>query len=339
MTKVKEKRLKRIDRPTVKEYVKERIKDIPLTIMMAAFIAFCLASIIYFICIGRYRDIAIGFAYMAIVFVIYFAEYTLNVRAPYGYIVFTLLFVLFCFLGASYNLYYTIPHLDDILHAAWGVVFSVVGIILIKGLIGTPKTPKAVIAYVLFGVGFAMLLSVVWEIYEYSGDRLIPDMDMQQDDIVDHIHSFMMYPDPSNPSPDNLHTWKVENIVKTIIIDANGNEYVIPNGYLDLGLTDTMHDIIFCFATTAVFSIILAIDWCKGKYFYRFIIPQLVGEKYDRKGKMIERVTAADGAPAGEEVVDSVTSAGGATAAEEEVAATQEISETGEQPEEQTEEN
>lgn len=288
MTKVKEKKFRSTDRPTVKEYLKERLKDIPLTIMMGAFVAFCIASVIYFTCIGRYRDIAIGLAYMAIVFVFYIAEYTLNVRAPYGYTIFMLLFVLFCFLGASYNFYYTIPCLDDILHAAWGIVFSVVGIILIKSLIGAPKTTKAVIAYVLFGVGFAMLLSIVWEIYEYSGDRLIADMDMQQDTVVRYIHSFIMFPNPANPSPDNLHTWQVNDIVKTIIIDADGVEHVIEGGYLDLGLTDTMYDLIFCFATTVVFSVVLAIDWCKGKYFYRFIIPALVGEKYDRKGNMLE---------------------------------------------------
>lgn len=290
MTKVKEKKLRNTGRPTVKEYLKERLKDIPLTVMMGAFVAFCIASIIYFTCIGRYRDIAIGFAYMLIVFVFYIAEYTLNVRAPYGYTIFMLLFVLFCFLGASYNFYYTIPCLDDILHAAWGIVFSVVGIILIKSLIGAPKTAKAVIAYVLFGVGFAMLLSIVWEIYEYSGDRLIADMDMQQDTVVKYIHSFIMFPNPANPSPDNLHTWQVNDIVKTVIIDANGVEHVIEGGYLDLGLTDTMYDLIFCFATTAVFSIVLAIDWCKGKYLYRFIIPALVGEKYDKKGNMIDSV-------------------------------------------------
>ena len=80
------------------------------------------------------------------------------------------------------------------------------------------------------------------------------------------------------------------------------------DGYLDLGLYDTMYDLIFCFATTAVFSIVLAIDWCKGKYFYRFIIPALVGEKYDKKGNMLE--------------------AGGATATE-----TEAVAEVEEQPE------
>ena len=297
MTKVKEKKIRKNDRPTVKEYIKERIKDIPLTVMMGAFVAFCIASIIYFICIGQYRDIPIGCAYMAIVFVFYLAEYTLNVRAPYGYTVFMLLFVLFCFLGASYNFYGKITHLDDILHAAWGIVFSVVGIIIIKSLIGAPKTSKGVIAYVLFGLGFAMFLSVLWEIYEFSGDSILHTMDMQQDTIVKHFHSFFLH-DPY----DNLHTVEIDGIAKTILYDANGNElYTINGGYLDLGLYDTMYDLIFCFATTAVFSIVLAVDWCKGKYLYRFIIPALVGEKYDKNGNMIEVVAeCADGATAAE---------------------------------------
>lgn len=315
MTKVKQKS----NRPTVREYIKERIKDIPLTIMMGAFIAFCIASVIYFICIGQYRDMPISFAYMAIVFVFYLAEYTLNVRAPYGYVVFMLLFVLFCFLGASYNFYGMISNLDDILHAAWGIVFSVVGIILIKSLIGAPKTAKGVIAYVLFGFGFAMFLSVLWEIYEFSGDSILHSMDMQQDTVVKHFHSFFLH-EPY----DNLHTVEIDGIAKTILYDADGNVlYTIEGGYLDLGLYDTMFDLIFCFATTAVFSLVLAIDWCKGKYFYRFIIPALVGEKYDKKGNMLE-AGGEDGAPAVETEEPAPAAAeevaGGATAAEEEVA-------------------
>lgn len=296
MPKVREKKMRNTNRPTVKEYVKQRIKDIPLTVIMCAYVAFCLASIVYFICIGQYRDIPIAIGFMACAFVFYFAEYTLNARVPYGYAVFMLLFLLFCFLGASYNFYGLIPCLDDILHAAWGIVFGIIGIIIIKALIGAPRTAKGVIACVLFGLGFAMLLSIVWEIYEFTGDSIIRSMDMQQDTIVDHIHSFVMFPDPANPAPDNLHTWQVEGIAKTVLYDAEGNIIgIIPNGYLDLGLYDTMYDLIFCFSTSVVFSVVLAIDWCKGKYLYRFLIPALVGEKYDKHGNMIE-----DGATAAE---------------------------------------
>lgn len=273
MTKVKVR-----NKPTVKEYLKERFKNIPLTVLMVLFTAFCFASLIYFAVIGGHgRDCIISMVYFLIVPLFYILEYLLNVRAPIGYAVFTMLFVLFCFLGACYNFYTIIPFLDDVLHAAWGIVFGVIGMVLIKALVGTPKTVKSVIAYAIFGIGFAMILSIIWEIYEYVGDKLIPDMDMQEDTIVTYIHSFMMH-DPY----DHLHTWKVDNIVKTIIIDANGNEFVIEGGYLDVGIVDTMQDLIWCFCTIVVFSIILAVDWCKGKYLYRFMIPALTDEKFDR---------------------------------------------------------
>ncbi|MDE7380328.1 MAG: hypothetical protein K2N14_04670, partial [Clostridia bacterium] len=189
MTKVKQKNTQ-----TVKEYLRERLKNIPLTVLMGLFVAFCIASLIYFAILGgdHSRDCLICLSYLVIVPIFYFAEYTLKVRVPIGYTIFLLLFVLFCFLGASYNFYYIIPCLDDVLHAAWGIVFSVIGIIMIKSFLGAPKTVKGVITYVLFGVGFAMLLSIAWEIFEYTGDSLIADMDMQQDTIVDHIHSFIM---------------------------------------------------------------------------------------------------------------------------------------------------
>lgn len=267
---------------------------------MSLFALFCLGSITYSIVVGKYRDIVVGLLYLAIVPVFYFAEFTLKARVPLAYSLFLLVFVTFCHLGASYNFYTYIPHLDDILHAAWGIVFSTIGIILIKALTGAPKTVKAVIAHVLFGVGFAMLMSVLWEIVEFCGDILMPEMDMQEDTIVDHIHSFILH-EPY----DHQHTWKVENIVKTVIVTADGTEYAIEGGYLDIGLVDTMHDLLWCTGSTVVFSVALAADWCTKKFFYRHFIPQLIGEKYDKHGKFIQEV--AEVAPVEEPAKAAVT--------------------------------
>lgn len=301
MTKEKD-NLGKTGRPVVKEYLKERLRHIPTTVVMSLFILFCLGSSIYFMVLGgdRLRDMGFSFAFIVLVLLFYVIEYVLNVRVPIGYTVLFMLFMGFNFAGAVYNLYTIIPYLDDVLHAAWGIVFSVMGIMLAKVLIGAPKTVKAVIGYVLFGLGFAMLTSVIWEIYEFTGDTVLHSMDMQQDTIVRHFHSFLLYPDPANAAPDNLHTVEVDGIVKTIIQYGDGQELVI-DGYLDLGLLDTMYDLIFCFVTTIVFSVALAADWCGRKYFYRFIIPSLAGEKYDKYGKPICGATAAEKATAAEE--------------------------------------
>lgn len=266
-------------REPFKQYLKERLKDIPLTVVMALFAAYCIVCMIYFPVIGRWRDGLISLVYLCIVGVFYFLEWLLNIRVPIAYTVFLMLFVLFCHLGACFNMYYTISYLDDILHAAWGIVFGTIGVMLIKAFMGVPKSKKAVVIYVLFGLGFAMLMSILWEVWEFTMDSIMPDMDMQQDTVVDYIHSFIMYPDPENPSPDNLHTWQVEGIAKTVLYDADGNVIgTIYGGYLDLGLRDTMWDLIFCTGFVTIFSVVLAIDWCKGKYIYRYFIPALTSE-------------------------------------------------------------
>lgn len=275
-------------RPPVKEYLRARLRHIPTTVIMATFILLCLGCAVYFMVLGgdHLRDMGFSFAFMTIAVLFYVVEYALNVRIPVGYTVVFMLFMFFNLTGAVFNLYTLIPHLDDILHAAWGVVFSGMGIMIGKVLLGAPKTIKGVVGMILFGLGFAMLTSVMWEIYEFTGDSLLASMDMQQDTIVHHIHSFLLYPDPQNPAPDNLHTWQIENIFRTTVeyYDENGVlQTAVINGFLDTGLLDTMWDIIWCFVVCVVFAVVLAIDWCKGKYFYRFIIPSLAGETFDWK--------------------------------------------------------
>ena len=44
MTKVKNRR-------PLREYLKDRLKNVPVTVIMSLFVAFCIASIIYFIII------------------------------------------------------------------------------------------------------------------------------------------------------------------------------------------------------------------------------------------------------------------------------------------------
>lgn len=277
------------------EYFKERNKkSVTLIILMALYTAFCIGSLIYFAIIGRGRDCLVSVAYLIIVPIFYLTEYSLKIRSPLPYTIFVLVFCAFCFLGASYNFYTIIPMLDDILHACWGVLFSTLGFCIIKSLMGEPKTVRQFAAYVLFGVGFCMLLSIIWEIYEYACDSLFPGFDMQQDTIVNHIHSFGMYPNPADPRPDNLHTWQVSGIARTVLYDAEGNIIgTIPGGYLDIGLHDTMWDLIWCVITTCALCAVLAVDRKLGGKLYPHIIPVYVGERgYAEKAEAAQETEA-----------------------------------------------
>lgn len=280
MEKVKKKR-------SVKEYFKELFKycgnrckgsadNIVYAVLMALYAAFCIGSMIYFMILGgeHYRDCIIGISYIVIVPIFFLAEFNLHIRSPLPYTVFVLIFCTFCYLGASYNFYTLIPMLDDILHACWGVLFSTFGFALVKSLMGEPKNLKQFVAYLLFSIGFCMLISILWEVYEFTCDNLMHNFDMQEDTLIHHFHSFVLH-DPY----DHLHTVEVDGIAKTVLYDNDGNVLLTLDGYLDIGLLDTMMDIIWCLVSTCALTIVLSIDRALGGKIYPHIIPVYVGKE------------------------------------------------------------
>ena len=100
---------------------------------------------------------------------------------------------------------------------------------------------------------FSMTVGVLWEFFEFSGDYLLK-MDMQKDRIVKEISSVKLNEEGKN-EPVILR-----NIDSTVIYsyDKNGNQIVtnIDGGYLDLGIIDTMKDLIVNFAGAITFSAI-----------------------------------------------------------------------------------
>ena len=281
-------------RRSVKEYFKDffaycknrckgSAKNITFVVLIALYTVFCLGSIIYFAILGgeNVRDCFIGLSYIIIVPIFFIAEFNLHIRSPLPYTIFLLVFCVFCYLGASYNFYTLIPMLDDILHACWGVVFATLGFAIVKSLMGEPKNLKQFVAYVVFSVGFCMILSICWEIYEFTCDRLLANFDMQEDTIIHSIHSFVLH-DPY----DHLHTYKIEDIWRTVLYNSKGEVIFdtdnLPekyHGYIDIGLIDTMMDIIWCVVSTCALTLVLSIDRALGSKLYPHIIPVYVGKE------------------------------------------------------------
>ena len=74
---------------------------------------------------------------------------------------------------------------------------------------------------------------------------------MQKDRIVSTISSVKI-----NPTGENVPV-VLKDITKTIIYSNNGNEMTtIDNGYLDIGIIDTMKDLFVNFIGAIVFSIL-----------------------------------------------------------------------------------
>lgn len=256
------------------EYFKQRTKsNWVLYALMTLLGAFCIGSIIYFLIIGRYRDCLVAFTYMQIIPLFYVLEKYLHIRAPFAYAFLVVVYTLFCFLGASYNFYTLFLNLDDVLHAVFGVVFAILGFAVVKSLIGEPKTNKQFITCLVFAFSFSLVIAVVWEIYEFTGDRISVNLDMQEDTIINSFQSFLLNPG----GYDHLNTLQIDGIAYTVLYDAEGNIlYTIEGGYLDVGLFDTMMDIIWCTVADVALCVLLAVDWRYGKRIYRFLIPSLV---------------------------------------------------------------
>ncbi|UKI57048.1 MAG: hypothetical protein L6V81_06500 [Clostridium sp.] len=95
---------------------------------------------------------------------------------------------------------------------------------------------------------FSMTIGVLWGIFlEYSIDKVMLS-DMQKDKLVTKISSVYLNPEGINKAI------VIDDINKTIIYTSDG-ETVIEGGYLDLGLNDTMKDLIVNFVGAVVFSI------------------------------------------------------------------------------------
>lgn len=93
-----------------------------------------------------------------------------------------------------------------------------------------------------------MTIGVLWEFFEYGADKYF-HTDMQKDKIVENIYSVSL-----NPEGKNVPI-KVEDITESQIITEDKN-YVISDGYLDIGLVDTMGDLFVNFIGATVYCVI-----------------------------------------------------------------------------------
>lgn len=149
------------------------------------------------------------------------------------------------------NHYYTaIPGWDTMLHTINGFLCAAIGFSLVDILnrkshsLNLTPLYLAVVAFC-----FSMTIGVIWEFVEFTFDQFFY-LDMQKDFIVKNIASVTLDPTHSQIPV------KVSDITKTIIETKSGKEYIINGGYLDIGIIDTMKDLMVNFVGAIVFSVI-----------------------------------------------------------------------------------
>ena len=153
-------------------------------------------------------------------------------------------------LGEIDHYYVRIPGWDTILHTINGFLFAAVGFSLIYLLNRGSKDFNLSPFYLtLVAFCFSMTIGVIWEFFECGMD-LFFNMDMQKDFIVQKFSSVTLDPAQAGAV---IH---VKDIVNTVITTGQGETYVVEGGYLDIGILDSMKDLLVNLIGAVVFSII-----------------------------------------------------------------------------------
>ena len=153
-------------------------------------------------------------------------------------------------LGEINHYYVRIPGWDTILHTLNGFLFAAVGFSLIYLLNRGSKDFNLSPFYMtLVAFCFSMTIGVIWEFFECGMD-LFFNMDMQKDFIVQKFSSVTL--DPAQAG-EVIHVF---DIIKTEITTAQGEIFVVDGGYLDIGILDSMKDLLVNLIGAVVFSII-----------------------------------------------------------------------------------
>ncbi|MDD6807915.1 MAG: hypothetical protein PUD72_05665 [Oscillospiraceae bacterium] len=161
-------------------------------------------------------------------------ERKFNADLPTFFEVFVLIFIFSAqVLGEIFAFYVKIPIWDTLLHTTSGFMIAAFGFSMID-IMNKDDQLKFKLSPVytcLNSLGFTALIAMVWEFFEFFMDYFF-GMDMQKDTVISRFQSVMLDPTNSNIAV------KVENIHE-VIIDGNPLPF---DGYLDIGLYDTMKD-------------------------------------------------------------------------------------------------
>ena len=149
-------------------------------------------------------------------------------------------------LGEVNAFYVNVPNWDTMLHTINGFLAAAVGFSLVKLLNDSKKITFDLSPFYLSLVAFcfSMTIGVLWEFFEFSMDWWF-GADMQKDTVIHALHSVTLDPTASN---------KVVTIPDITEVTVNGQDLGL-GGYLDIGLIDTMKDLLVNFVGAVVFSV------------------------------------------------------------------------------------
>lgn len=206
-----------------------------------------IVSIVRQFFLGSYHNMFLGILTLILFMAPKIVERTLNVSIPTGLQSVILIFIFSAEILGEINAFYVkIPIWDTILHTTNGFLMAAIGFALIDIFNRSEKFSLKMSPYFVAFTAFcfSMTVGVVWEFFEFGMDWFF-DLDMQKDWILESINSVKLHPEGKNIP---IHV-EVESLV------VNGKNWNL-GGYLDIGLVDTMKDLLVNFVGAVVFSIV-----------------------------------------------------------------------------------
>lgn len=222
------------------------------------------------IMIQNYENIFVCLLTLLLLLVPSFVQLTFKVELPIFLEILILVFIYAAeILGEIDNYYFSIPYWDTILHTINGFVCAAVGFSMVSLLNRSEKIQFFVSPLFLAIVSFtfSMTIGVLWEFFEFSMDQLFA-MDTQKDTLITSIHS---------AGVDEILPPFEENDIHKVTVNG---EVISDQGYIDIGLIDTMEDLFVNFVGATTFSL-FSYFYARNKERFTFL-QNFIPKKKDR---------------------------------------------------------
>lgn len=236
---------------------------------------------------GSYENVALCVLSLILLIMPSIMQVRLKVDLPRTLEIILLFFIYSAEILGEVNNYYTaVPMWDTVLHTLNGFLAAAIGFSMVMILNRSNKVifELSPLYICIVAFCFSMTIGAVWEVFEFSMDWFF-GLDMQKDTIVHSISSVAI-----NPTGAQVPV-RINGITSTMV---NGQDLGI-NGYLDIGIIDTMKDLIVNLIGAVVFSVIGYLALKGGEREVRVIekfIVRPVGVKKSLKDGIAEKQAA-----------------------------------------------
>ncbi len=227
--------------------------------------------------IGNYYNVFLCAVSLVLILTPAILERKFKINLPSTLEIVVIVFV-FCaeILGEINSFYIHIPIWDTLLHTTTGFWAASVGFAFIDLINQNAKrTHMAPVFVAIVTFCFSMTVAVVWEFFEFGADMLF-NTDMQKDSVVTRVDTTYLDETRSN------QTVHIKGIDRTVMYDSDGNELAaVENGYLDVGVRDTMKDMFVNMLGAAAFTA-LGFLYLKRREKYKFVESIIVSKDESR---------------------------------------------------------